>query len=133
MADRRHGTLVVGIFGALAICLAVVGLYGVLSHTVAQRRREIGIRMALGAAPRDVLALFLRKGGRLALFGITIGVVLSTAVTRPLSRMLFGVTPTDAATFASVSLLLAAVALAAAYIPARRATRVDPMASLRSE
>ena len=133
LADRRNGTLVVEIFGVIAICLAVVGLYGVLSHSVTRRRREIGIRMAMGASPADVRALFLRRGGKLAAIGIAIGLVLSAAVTRLLSKMLFGVEPTDAATFAAVSLLLGAVALAAAWLPARRATRVDPMAALRSE
>jgi predicted permease len=133
LADRRNGTLVVEIFGILAICLAVVGLYGVLSHSVTRRRREIGIRMALGASPAEVRALFLRRGGLLVAAGIGIGLVLSAAVTRLLSQMLFGVAPTDAVTFAAVSLLLAAVALAAAWLPARRATRIDPMAALRSE
>ena len=133
LADRRNGTLIVEIFGVLAICLAVVGLYGVLSHSVTRRRREIGIRMALGASPSEVRALFLRRGGKLAAMGIAIGLVLSAAVTRLLSQMLFGVAPTDAATFAAVSALLAAVALAAAWLPARRATRTDPMAALRSE
>jgi predicted permease len=133
LSDRRNGTLIVEIFGVLAICLAVVGLYGVLSHSVTRRRREIGIRMALGAAPGQVRALFLARGGRLAAIGIAIGIVVSAAVTRLLSRMLFGVAPTDAVTFAAVSLLLGAVALAAAWLPARRATRIDPMAALRSE
>ncbi|HKF45257.1 MAG TPA: ABC transporter permease [Thermoanaerobaculia bacterium] len=133
LADRRNGTLVVEIFGVLAICLAVVGLYGVLSHSVTRRRREIGIRMALGASPAQVRALFLRRGGKLASIGIAIGLALSAAVTRLLSQMLFGVAPTDAATFLAVTLLLSAVALAAAWLPARRATRVDPMAALRSE
>ena len=95
--------------------------------------REIGIRMALGASPADVQTLFLRRGGKLAAAGIAIGLVLSAGVTRLLSRMLFGVAPTDAATFGAVSLLLAAVALAAAWHPARRATRIDPMAALRSD
>jgi len=118
-------------FGLLALMLACIGLYGVLSYSVARRRNEIGIRMALGASTFDVLKLVLRNGMRLTLIGLALGVAGAMVLTRLVATLLFGVTTTDASTFISVSLTLIAVALIACYIPARRATRVDPLTALR--
>ncbi len=125
--------LLLGAFGILALVLAVTGLYGVISYSVEQRTREIGVRMALGANQTGVLKLVLRQGMALTLIGVTLGVVASLAVTRVLSSLLYGIRPTDPATYISVSLILAAVALLASYIPARRATKVDPTVALRYE
>jgi predicted permease len=133
LSDRRQGTLLIAVFGALALLLAAVGLYGVVAYAVAGRTREIGVRMALGAARRDVVALFVGRGARLALIGVGAGLVLSAGLTRLLVGMLFGVGPTDAATFAGVAALLVAVAVAASWLPARRAARTDPMEALRNE
>ena len=133
IADRRQGTLLIAGFGALALLLAAVGLYGVVAFAVGQRRREIGIRMALGAARRDIVSLFVGRGARLAGLGVAIGLVLASAITRLLSSMLFGVTPLDVTTLAAVSALLAAVALAASALPARRAARIDPASVLRND
>jgi predicted permease len=129
---RVAGTFV-GAFGLLALILAAVGIYGVISYSTRQRTREIGIRIALGAQQSDVFQLVLGKGIRMTLLGLAIGFVLSLALTRFLHTLLFGVTTTDALTYASVALLLCVVALTACYIPARRATRVDPMIALRYE
>src|SRR5262245_820432 len=119
--------------GALALALAAVGIYGVMAWTVAQRTREIGIRMALGAEAHDVLKLVLRQGMKLALFGIVIGVTASLAVTQVMKSLLFGLSATDPLTYAGVVSLLAMVALLACYIPARRATRLNPLVALRHE
>jgi putative ABC transport system permease protein len=132
-AGRRQGTLLLAGFGALALLLAAVGLYGVVAFAVGERRREIGIRMALGAARRDIVSLFVGRGARLAALGVAIGLVLASAITRLLSSMLFGVTPLDVTTLAAVSALLAAVALAASALPARRAARIDPASVLRND
>jgi ABC-type antimicrobial peptide transport system permease subunit len=113
--------------------LAAVGIYGVIAFTVAQRTNEIGIRVALGAQHGDVLRLVLGQGSRLIFFGVALGVMAGLLLTRLMSGLLFGISPTDPTTFAGVALLLAAVALLACYMPARRATRVDPLIALRYE
>ena len=129
----RMSFLFVGALGCLGIFLTTVGLYGVVAFLVGRRTHEIGIRMALGARRSDVLGLVLRQGIKLTLIGVFIGLVGSFALTRLLQNILYGVKPTDPVTFASVSLLIIAVALLASYIPARRATKVDPMVALRYE
>jgi len=130
--ERVAGTFV-GAFGLLALVLAAVGIYGVVAYTTRQRTHEIGIRMALGAQRRDVFRLVMGQGLRLTLLGLAIGLVVSLAVTHVLQSELFGVTATDPLTYASVAVLLCIVALLASYIPARRATKVDPMVALRYE
>jgi len=119
--------------GALGLLLATIGLYGVLSYSVSQRTHEIGVRMALGAQPLDVIGLVIGQGARLVGIGIIVGIAASLAVTRLMSSLLFGVTAGDPLTFVSVAVLLTLVALAACYIPARRAMHLDPMEALRYE
>jgi len=131
LAARTFTLALLGLFGALALALAAVGVYGVISYTVSLRTREFGIRMALGAARQDVLSMVLRQGLALAGGGIAAGVCAAMALTRLLSLLLYEVRPRDLATSAASALGLAAVALCAAYLPARRATRIDPMAALR--
>jgi putative ABC transport system permease protein len=121
------------VFAAIALLLAAVGIYGVMAYLVTERTREIGIRVALGAGTRDVLAMVLRRGAMLSLAGIALGIAGSLAATRILRTMLYEVKPEDPATYYAVSLLLAAVALAASYIPARRACAVDAATALRSD
>jgi len=133
VARRRFNALLTGLFAIVALLLASVGIFGVLNYSVAQRTQEIGLRVALGAQTRDVLRLVLGQGVRLILFGLALGLAASFALTRVLAVMLFGVTPTDPLTFVAVSLLLTSVALIACYIPARRATKVDPLVALRYE
>ena len=133
LAQRRFNMLLFGIFAALALLLASVGIYGVLAYTVTQRMREIGIRIALGASARNVAGLVLRQGLLLSLAGVLVGGGAAFALTRWMESLIFGVSPTDPITFSAVSTLLVAIALAASYVPARRAVRVDPMRSLRVE
>jgi putative ABC transport system permease protein len=133
LSVRRFALSVLGLFAAVALILAVSGIYGVIGHAVNQRTREIGIRMALGAARRDVFRLILGEGGKLAIAGVGIGVVVSYLVTQFLRALLYGITPTDPLTFGAVAVLLLLTALLACYFPARRASRVDPVIALRSE
>ena len=133
ISSHRFSALLLGVFAALALVLASVGVYGVLAYLVGQRTQEIGVRMALGAKRLDVLRLVLTDGARLTLVGVGIGVAVAFGLTRLMSGMLFGVKPTDPLTFASVALLLSAIALLACCLPARRAMSVDPMVALRHE
>jgi putative ABC transport system permease protein len=133
VAGRRFNLALLGLFALLALVLAGVGLYGVLAYTVAERTHEIGIRMALGAERRRVLALILRQGLTLAVAGIVLGLPVSVLVGRLLRSSLFGVTAADPATLVLIPVMLLAVALLAAWLPARRATRVDPLVALRNE
>ena len=133
LAQRRFTMTLLGVFGVLAMVLAAIGIYGVISYSVSLRAREVGIRMALGAARTDVLRLVLRQGLALVAAGLGMGVAASIALTRYMQSLLFQVKPVDAVTTAAVVVLLAAVALAASYVPARRATKVDPMVALRYE
>ena len=130
---RRFAVLLLGGFAGLAVVLAMIGLYGVMSYTVTQRTRELGVRLALGAAASEVLSLVMRQGVWLAVLGVGIGLVASLALTRVMKSMLFGVGATDPVTFVIMPLVLIAVALLASYLPALRATRVDPIDALRSE
>jgi predicted permease len=129
----RMAATVLGSFGVLAVLLAAIGIYGVMSYVVAGRTREIGVRIALGAARSDVLRLIVGQGMMLALIGLGIGLAIALLVARLLKTLLYGLSPADPLTFASVVLLLASVAAVACYIPARRATKVDPLVALRYE
>ena len=133
VAQRRFGMFLVSVFAVLALVLAVVGIYGVVSYSVAQRTNEIGVRMALGASAADVLKMVLKNGMTLALIGVGVGLAGAFAVTRLMVAVLFDVKPTDLATFATVSVGLILVALLACYVPARRAMKVDPLVALRYE
>jgi putative ABC transport system permease protein len=133
VSQPRFSSELIGMFAVLALLLAAIGLYGLIAYSVSQRTSEIGIRMALGATREDILRLVLRRGSALAFAGAAIGMVAALAASRLLSSMLFAVSPKDPETFLAVAFLLISVALAACYIPARRAAKVDPMVALRYE
>jgi len=133
VAGQRFNALLLGIFAGLALVLATIGVFGVINYSVAQRTQEIGIRLALGAQRSDVFKLIVGHGLILALVGVLIGSLGAFAMTRLIAKLLFDVSPTDASTFVLVSVLMTVVALLACYLPARRATRVDPLVALRYE
>jgi ABC-type antimicrobial peptide transport system permease subunit len=133
IADRRFTLILVGTFAALALVLASIGIYGVISYSVEQRTREIGIRTALGASPRHVLGMVLGDGTKLALIGIGIGTVGALVLTQFIRAFLYAVSPSDPLTFTGIALVLAAVTVIASYVPARRAMKVDPNTALRYE
>ncbi|HLJ41841.1 MAG TPA: FtsX-like permease family protein, partial [Candidatus Acidoferrales bacterium] len=133
LATQRFNMLLLGLFAVLALILAAVGIYGLISYGISQRTHEIGIRIALGAQRGAVLRMVMGEGAKLVFLGIAIGSAGAFALTRLMASLLFEVKPTDPSTFAGVAILLAIVALAACYIPARRAMKVDPMVALRHE
>ena len=133
LAPRRFSAILLGTFAGLALLLASIGIYGVISYVVGQRSNEIGVRMALGAKSRDILRLVLADGGKLVLMGIGIGLAAAVGLTQLIKSFLYGVDAADPLTFAAVAVLLSLVALAACYVPARRAARVDPVIALRYE
>ena len=133
IATARFGTLLVGAFALSAVLLAAIGLYGLISYSVAQRTREIGIRVALGARPAQVMAPVIREGMTLASIGVALGLACALAATKLISSYLFGVGPTDPLTFTAVATTLLIVAFLASYIPSRRALRVDPLTALRAD
>jgi predicted permease len=133
LAPRRFSTLLLAIFAGMSVMLASIGLYGLLAYSVSQRKHEIGVRMALGAQSLDVIKLIVREGLSLTVFGIVVGLLAALALTRFITILLFSVSPTDPATFVGVSVILLAVTLLASYVPARRATRTDPIIALRAE
>jgi putative ABC transport system permease protein len=133
MSPRRFQTLLLGIFSLTALGLAGMGILGLMHYSVSQRTKEIGLRTALGARPRDVLRLVLSEASRLALWGVGIGVCATILLTRFMASLLFGVRPIDPVKFVGAPLLLILVALAASFIPAHRATKVDPLVALRYE
>jgi putative ABC transport system permease protein len=133
VAEPRFRAWLIGVFALLALLLAAVGVFGVMSYTVTQRTSEIGIRVTMGAQPQDVFRIIVGEGLRLALLGVGIGLLTALALTRLLRSFLFGISAYDPLTFIGVSVLLTAVAVAACYFPARRATLVDPLVALRYE
>ena len=132
-AEPRFYVLLLGAFASVALVLAAVGIYGVMSYSVSRRTQEIGIRVALGAQVSDVVRLVVGQGAVLALAGVSAGLIIAFGVTRLMSGLLYGVRPSDPITFTAVALLLSAVAIVACYIPARRAAKGDPMVALRYE
>jgi ABC-type antimicrobial peptide transport system permease subunit len=133
LARRRFSMLLLGVFASVALVLAAIGIYGVMTYLVNQGIRELGIRIALGASQRDILSLVVGQGMVLSLFGVTLGLAAALLLTRLIRSMLFGVAATDPFTFAGISLLLAMITLLATYIPAQRATQIDPVISLRQD
>jgi putative ABC transport system permease protein len=133
LAQPRFNMLLLGVFAGVALVLAAIGIYGVIAYSVAQRTREIGIRMALGAQRADMLGMILRQSLTLVIVGLVIGLVASFAATRLLKSLLYGVGAADVGTYALVVVVLGGAAFLASYIPARRAMRVDPMVALRHE
>jgi putative ABC transport system permease protein len=133
VARPRFNLVLLGTFAAVALLLAAVGIYGVIAYSVTQRRHEIGVRMAMGAQPADVLRQVVGHGMLPVLIGIAMGVAASLAATRLLTSFLFSIRPNDTATFAGVTLVVVLIAFLASYLPARRATRVDPLVALRYE
>jgi putative ABC transport system permease protein len=133
ISRQRFQMILVGTFAAVALLLAAIGIYGVISYSVSQRTGEIGIRMALGAQPLDVLKLIVSQGLILTLIGLALGLAGALALTRLMAGLLYGVSATDPLTFAAIALLLTSVALLASYIPARRAMRIDPLVALRHD
>jgi putative ABC transport system permease protein len=133
VADRRFTMLVLGAFAVVALLLAAVGIYGVVSYAVARRTREIGIRLALGATPGSVRGMVQRNAMRMTLGGVVVGIAGALFLSRVLQGLLYGVSPTDPATFAGVVVILTGVAWLASYLPARRTTRVDPIITMRAE
>jgi putative ABC transport system permease protein len=133
VASRRFSMLLLTVFAVIALALASIGIYGMMSYAVAQRTREIGVRMALGAQSSNVLRLVIGQGMKLALVGVAFGLLSSLGLTQLMKNLLFGVSATDPLTFALIALLLTLVTLIACWIPARRATKVDPLVALRYE
>jgi ABC-type antimicrobial peptide transport system permease subunit len=133
ISSKRFTMTLLGVFAFLALLLASIGIYGVLSYMVGQRSKEIGVRMALGAQRFDVLRMVLKDGARMTLTGIVLGVIGALALTRLMGTMLYGVRPTDPLTFVLVAALLGVIAMLACYVPARRAMKVDPMEALRHQ
>jgi putative ABC transport system permease protein len=133
LGERRFLTVLIGIFAALALVMSCVGIYGVISFLATERTHEIGVRMALGAERRDVLRMVVGEGAKMATIGIAFGLVAALGLTRLMAKLLFGISAHDPLTFVGVGALLGFVALAACYIPARRAAKVDPMVALRYE
>jgi ABC-type antimicrobial peptide transport system permease subunit len=133
LARRRFSMLLLGVFASIALALATIGIYGVMAYLVDQGTRELGIRIALGASPRNILNLVVRQGMTLAFAGVTLGLAASFLLTQLIRSLLFGVRATDPITFAGISFLLAIVTLLACYIPAQRAARIDPLTSVRCE
>jgi putative ABC transport system permease protein len=133
VASQRFTMLLLGGFGAVALTLAAIGIYGIMAYAVKRRTREIGIRMALGARPADLLWLVVGQGLRLGLFGVAFGAVGALLASRLMTRLLYGVSPTDPLTFVAITVLLGAVALMASWLPARRAVLTRPTAALTAE